>query len=154
LGDAEVADICKFRALVECEALADAMENRRDALIDGLQACLDDMARAFSKEQTGEFPRLDTEFHNAIVDHCANSYLKSAYAMVAAQITALRYRLPEENSQVTHCQDNHDILLQAIRAGDHKRAQRMLRDHIHSTQNAYLIASRKLLVGRADRAAA
>jgi len=74
--------------------------------------------------------------------------------LVAAQLTALRYRLPAENSQVTHCQDNHRVVVDAIRANDAARAQAILREHIQSTEQAYLIACRNMVApARGDRAA-
>jgi len=141
-AEAEVAQICQFRAIVESEALADGMKNNPQPLIDALDACLREMGEAFSRNRHDEFPRLDTQFHNAIVDNCTNVYLKAAYGLISAQITALRYRLPAENSQVTHCQDNHGIVVTAIREGKTAHAQKILREHIHNTENAYLIASR------------
>jgi DNA-binding GntR family transcriptional regulator len=137
---AEVAQICQFRAIVETEALADGMKHNAVGLMAALDACLQDMADAFSKDLHSEFPRLDTRFHDAIIENCANVYLKAAYGLISAQITALRYRLPEENSQVTHCQDNHAIVINAIREGKTQHAQSILREHIHNTENAYLIA--------------
>ena len=142
LDETEVAHICQFRSVVECEALADAMKHQHAALVESLEGCLADMGRAFAANDHRAFPRLDTEFHNALVEHCDNSYLKTAYNLVSAQITALRYRLPIENDQVTHCQDNHDIVVEAIRNLDTRRAQAILRSHIQSTRDAYLIACR------------
>ncbi len=153
LDETEVAHICQFRSVVECEALANAMKNRHAELLASLDACLQDMGRAFADSDHAAFPRLDTEFHNALVRHCENSYLKAAYALVSAQITALRYRLPVENEQVTHCQDNHSIVVAAIRNLDTRRAQALLRDHIQSTRDAYLIASRSRVPQMAAEAA-
>lgn len=150
LDETEVAHICQFRSVVECEALADAMKHRHAELLQALEACLADMGKAFAKKDHSAFPRLDTDFHNALVLHCDNSYLKSAYGMVSAQITALRYRLPIENEQVTHCQDNHDIVVEAVRNLDSRKAQAILRGHIQSTRDAYLIACRSLVTPRHD----
>lgn len=142
LDETEVGHICQFRSMIECEALADAMKYQHADLVKSLDACLDDMAAAFANADHSAFPRLDTEFHNALVAHCENSYLKAAFNLVSAQITALRYRLPVENDQVTHCQDNHRVVVDAIRNLDTRRAQTILRGHIQSTRDAYLIACR------------
>jgi DNA-binding GntR family transcriptional regulator len=142
-SEAEVVQICQFRAIVESEALADGMRNNPQSLIQSLDTCLQDMGAAFSKNHHHEFPQLDTRFHNAIVENCANVYLQAAYGLISAQITALRYRLPAENSQVTHCQENHGVVVQAIREGKTSHAQKILREHIHNTENAYLIASQR-----------
>ena len=150
LDESEVAHICQFRSVIECEALADAMKHRHAELVKALETCLADMGKAFANNDHHAFPRLDTDFHNALVLHCDNSYLKTAYNLVSAQITALRYRLPIENDQVTHCQDNHDIVVDAIRKLDTRKAQAMLRGHIQSTRDAYLIACRSRVAPRND----
>ncbi|RYX90584.1 MAG: GntR family transcriptional regulator [Comamonadaceae bacterium] len=69
LDEAEVEQVCKFRAMIECEALADAMEHRPTELLAALDACLEDMAVAFAHDRPDDFPRLDTDFHNAIVSN-------------------------------------------------------------------------------------
>ncbi|RYG08946.1 MAG: GntR family transcriptional regulator, partial [Burkholderiales bacterium] len=79
LEEAEVAQVCQFRAMIECEALADAMAHRPTELIAALEVCLKDMAVAFAHDRHDDFPRLDTDFHNAIVGNCANTYLKLSY---------------------------------------------------------------------------
>jgi DNA-binding GntR family transcriptional regulator len=142
LDETEVAHICQFRSVIECEALGDAMKHRHAALVAALEACLRDMEAAFANADHSAFPRLDADFHNALVEHCDNSFLKAAFKLVSAQVTALRYRLPAENSQVTHCQENHEVVVEAIRKMDTRRAQSILRGHIQSTRDAYLIACR------------
>ena len=136
----EVAHICQFRAVIECEALADAMKHRHAALLEALARCLADMDRALAKRNQALLPKLDTEFHDAIVRSCDNGYLKTAYHLVAAQITALRYRLPVENEHVRECQASHGELVAAIRAHETRRAQSLLRAHIQSTRDSYLVA--------------
>jgi DNA-binding GntR family transcriptional regulator len=153
LDETEVAHICQFRSVIECEALADAMKQHQADLVKALDTCLADMARASENQDTGAFPRLDTDFHDALVRHCDNSYLKASYSLISAQITALRYRLPVENEQVTHCQDNHRVVVDAIRNLDVRRAQSMLRGHIQSTRDAYLIACRTRVAPRPDAVA-
>lgn len=153
LNEGEVAHICQFRSMIECEALADAMKHRHAELLLALDASLDAMAQAYARAEHGSFARLDTQFHNALVENCDNRFLKTAFDLVSAQVTALRYRLPVANEQVTHCQDNHRVVVDAIRRRDTRRAQAILRDHIRSTRDAYLIACRGSVAPR-DTAAA
>jgi DNA-binding GntR family transcriptional regulator len=54
----------------------------------------------------------------------------------------LRYRLPEHDEQVGHCQQNHARIVARIAEGDVRRAQSALREHVLSTQDSYLEASR------------
>ena len=83
LDEAGVDQVCQFRTVIECEALAEAMKRRRAQLLQALDSCMADLERAAAKGQLREFPRLDTEFHNALVRSCENAYLKTAYELVA-----------------------------------------------------------------------
>lgn len=153
IQESEVAHICQFRSMIECEALADAMKHRHAELLQALDASLAAMALAYARAEHGSFARLDTQFHNALVENCENRFLKTAFELVSAQVTALRYRLPVANEQVTHCQDNHRVVVEAVRQRDTRRAQAILREHIRSTRDAYLIACRSSVAPRASAAA-
>lgn len=135
----EVRELTAYRQIIEGEALALGM--RRD--LRGLvQALKDNLARM---PKRGADPRrvhaLDTEFHGVIVDASANRYLVAAYALVGHRIEALRYRLPVDDDQVEHCQQNHRRIVSRIATGDVRRAQAILREHVLSTQESYLAAS-------------
>lgn len=145
LDEAEVSHICQFRSIIECEALVDAMKHRHAELLKALESCLAEMVGAFANNDREAVPRLDTDYHNALVSHCDNGYLKAAYSLVSAQVTALRYRLPIGNEQVAHCHNSHAVLVEAIRNRDTRKAQAILRGHIQSTRDVYLIACRGLV---------
>jgi DNA-binding GntR family transcriptional regulator len=136
----EVRELTAFRQIIEVEALALGM--RRD--LPGLvQALKDNIARM---PKRGSDPRkvhaLDTEFHELIVGASCNRHLEAAYALVGHRVEALRYRLPVDDEQVEHCQQNHRRIVAQIATGDVRRAQSILREHVLSTQESYLAASR------------
>jgi DNA-binding GntR family transcriptional regulator len=140
LAPDEVRELTVYRQIIECEALALGM--RRD--LRGLvQALKDNIARM---PKRGADPRrvhaLDTEFHDIIVGASANRHLVAAYALVGHCIEALRYRLPVDDEQVEHCQQNHRRIVAQIATADVRRAQAILRVHVLSTQESYLAASR------------
>jgi DNA-binding GntR family transcriptional regulator len=140
LAPEEVRELTTFRQVIEGEALALAM--RRD--LRGLvQALKENLARM---PKRGSDPRrvhaLDTEFHQVIVEGSGNRHLVAAYALVGHRVEALRYRLPVNDEQVEHCQQNHRRIVARIATGDMRRAQAILREHILSTQESYLAASR------------
>lgn len=139
LAPDEVRELTAYRQIIEGEALALGM--RRD--LRGLvQALKDNLARM---PRRGSDPRrvhaLDTEFHDTIVGASANRHLVAAYALVGHRIQALRYRLPVDDEQVEHCQQNHRRIVARIATGDVRRAQTILREHVLSTQESYLAAS-------------
>jgi DNA-binding GntR family transcriptional regulator len=138
----QVADICRFREIVEAAALAEAMQRDRAALVALLEDNLREMARAHRSRDRQRLPELDADFHGAILEQCGNAYLRAAYRLVEHKIHALRWRLPESNEQITHCQDNHAVIVDQIREGNVGKAQTTLKRHIRDTLDAYLEASR------------
>ncbi|HEU0201611.1 MAG TPA: GntR family transcriptional regulator [Burkholderiaceae bacterium] len=141
LDDEEVAEICRFREILESAALAEAMSRDRDALLGRLDANIRDMARAHRSREARKLPQLDADFHGAILELCGNAYLRAAYGLIEHKIHALRWRLPEDNDQVEHCQDNHAVIVEQIREGNVGKAQTTLKRHIRETLDAYLEAS-------------
>jgi DNA-binding GntR family transcriptional regulator len=143
LDEDGVEHVCQFRSVIECEALGDAMKHRHAQLLEALERCMVDMERAVRKGGVQEFPRLDTEFHNALVFNCDNDYLKTAYRLIASQVAALRHRLRTDDADVRHCQGEHGALVTAVRNRQVRKAQSLLKAHIQSTRNSYLLASRR-----------
>jgi DNA-binding GntR family transcriptional regulator len=137
----EVKELTAFREIIETEALGLAMRRDRGGLVEALKANLARMPKG-----KGFDPRrihtLDTEFHEAIVNACGNRHLVAAYGLVGHRIEALRYRLPVGDEQVEHCQQNHARIVARIAEGDVRRAEAKLREHVLSTEDSYLAASR------------
>jgi DNA-binding GntR family transcriptional regulator len=141
LTEAEVDEICRYRELVEVAALGLSMQERLADLLAALDANVKAMKRAHDASDRRAIPVLDQAFHQAIVDHCDNTYLKQAYLLVSTKITALRSRLPEENDRVDHCQENHAAIVRLIRTARTAQAQKALALHIRDTRDSYLAAS-------------
>lgn len=137
----QVDEICRYRELIEADALGLAMQSSLAALLKMLDANIAAMKRAHDKGDRRAIPQLDQAFHQAIVDHCDNAYLKQAYLLVSSKITALRARLPEENERVDHCQENHAAIVRLVRTGKVADAQKALVLHIRDTRDSYLAAS-------------
>lgn len=142
LDESGVRDVCRFREIVECAALAEAMHLDTAGLLRLLERNVEQMAGAHEAHELAVLPRLDQAFHETIVGACANPYLQASYALVAHKIRALRSRLPEENERVGHCQANHERIVEGIRSGDVEHSQALLAEHIRDTLQSYLAASR------------
>lgn len=140
LDEEGVDQVCRFRTVIECEALAEAMKRRPAQLLQALDHCMAELERAAAGGQLHEFPRLDTAFHDAMVVSCDNEYLKTAYELVASQVAALRYRLATQAEDLRHCQGEHAELVAAVRARDSRKARALLKAHIQGTRESYLLA--------------
>jgi DNA-binding GntR family transcriptional regulator len=137
----QVEQICLFREVVEVSAVKLAMEGRRAEMVKGLQANVREMALARKARNWKAIRQLDEAFHQTIVDHCDNAYVQQAHQLIASKISALRARLPEENEQVDHCQQNHATIVGLMRDGRIAPAQRALALHIRDTLESYRAAS-------------
>lgn len=142
LDETGVRDVCRFREIVECAALGEAMRRDAGTLRRRLERNVEQMARAHEARDLAALPRLDQAFHETIVAACGNPYLQASYALVAHKIRALRSRLPEENERVGHCQANHERIVEGVRSEEVERSQALLAEHIRDTLQSYLIASR------------
>jgi DNA-binding GntR family transcriptional regulator len=146
----EVHEICAFRELAECEALALAMRSDRRALLDRLQSILDEMAAPGAQARTKDF---DTDFHESIIACCGNQYLQSAYGLIAFKMQALRARLPENDEKVDGCVDTHHAIVRHIAERRDAEGVEALRAHIRNTEDAYLQASEQPGVAAQRRSA-
>ena len=141
LTEDEVIDLCAFRELIESAALAKAMTVSREQLASALEPIL---VATKAAEQSGDhkaIAALDSRFHEMIVASSGSCNLSSAYRLIAYKIQALRSRLPAQDDEVSHCNDNHQLVVDEIRSGTVAKAQKLLREHIRNTQDAYLAAS-------------
>jgi DNA-binding GntR family transcriptional regulator len=137
----QVEEICAFREVVEVTAIKLAIEAHRAELVKALQTNVREMALARKTRNFRAIRQLDEAFHQTIVDHCDNAYLKQAHQLIAPKISALRARLPAESEQVDHCQQNHATIVGLMRDGRIAPTQRALALHIRDTLASYRAAS-------------
>lgn len=142
LSGQQVHELMQFRELIESAALGEAIREDRSALSRMLEANLAAMVRCEVEGHKELIPALDSDFHESILMACSNPYLRASYALIGYRFQALRSRLPVQNKKVDDCQQSHGEILEAVRAGTTARAQKLLKEHIRSTEAAYLEASR------------
>ena len=142
LDEAGVAEVCRFREIIETAALGEAMRGHSAELLARLDRNVCDMADAHAAHDLKSLPKLDQAFHETLLACCGNPYLQASYELVAHKISALRARLPEENERVGECQANHARIVRRIRTADVARSQELLAAHIRDTLDSYLAASR------------
>lgn len=142
LDATDVAEVCRFREIIETAALAEAMRHHADELIGRLEANIAEIAVAHRAHDLRRLPLLDQEFHETIIACCGNTYLQASYELIAHKIRALRNRLPEENERVGHCLATHSELVTTMRTASVLKSQQLLAAHIRDTLDSYLAASR------------
>ncbi len=146
LSGQQVHELMQFRELIESAALGEAIREDRAMLSRLLEDNLAAMARCEAEGRMDLIPGLDSDFHDSILKACSNPYLRAAYGLIGYRFQALRSRLPVQNKKVDDCQQSHGAILEAVCAGTTARAQKLLKEHIRSTESAYLEASRQARV--------
>lgn len=135
LEPGQVGQLCRFRAMVEVAALAEAMGEHHRALAHEMALRVDQMREA---EQAGDIKglaRIDMDFHWQFFVFCPNSYLRGAYELIRYQLIALRHR-----SHIDNAVDSHQVLVDAVAANDVAAASTLLRGHVLENEPRYCIA--------------
>jgi DNA-binding GntR family transcriptional regulator len=134
----EVVELSELREILETAAILRAVE--RDP--DGLAAALAEIvSRMRSVNAAGDFARyrdLDADFHQAIVDHCGNAFLKESYAGITFRVQTLRARLSGDAALNSTSLEEHAQLLAHIKARDTARLCPLLAAHIFGTRRQYV----------------
>lgn len=131
----EVTHLCRFRVLVETEALRDAMANDKQRLIKGWKQCIKEMKVAEATHDMKALARIDMVFHWKLFDTCKNQYVCSAYELLRSQLTALRFRAPIENAV-----ESHQVLVDAVGDDDEQQACALLEEHVLDNEPRYRTA--------------
>ena len=136
LDAAQVGQLCRYRSMIECAALREAMAERPRELLDAMAARVAAMRKAERARDLTALARIDMDFHWQFLAHCPNPYLAEGYGLVRWQLTALRYRSPIANAV-----GSHQVLVDAVEAGDAERAVALLHGHVLENEPRYIAAN-------------
>jgi DNA-binding GntR family transcriptional regulator len=131
----QVGQLCRYRAMVETAALAEALAAAPGPLAEGMARCVAAMRVAERARDAKALARIDMDFHWQFLAHCPNAYLRTGYDVIRWQLVALRHRSPIDNAV-----DSHQVLLDAVQAGDATRAAALLREHVFENEPRYRAA--------------
>jgi len=135
LDAAQVTQLCKYRAMIESAALQSAMESHRDALLDGMKKCVEQMRTSEAAGDLKALAQIDMDFHNLFLINSGDPYIQTGYSVIRSQLVALRHRAPIKNAVASH-----QVLIDAVAACDIHRACSLLRDHVLENEPRYRTA--------------
>lgn len=138
LSAQELTHLLQFRAMVETEALREAMQAHPRELLKRMALCVKEMKAAERAKDLAALARIDMAFHWAFFESCDNRYLRSSYELLRHQLTALRHRSPISNAV-----SSHQVLVDAVQAQDAELAVQLLRGHVLENEPRYLLACGK-----------
>lgn len=135
LDPAQVGQLCRYRTMLESAALTEAMSIRGHALVAEMAQCVKQMKAAEKKRDLIALARIDMAFHSLFFTHCPNTYLSAGYDVIRSQLVALRYRSP-----ITNAVTRHQVLVDAVEAGDAAVACALLSEHVRENEPRYRVA--------------
>jgi DNA-binding GntR family transcriptional regulator len=131
----QVAQLCRYRAMVETAALREAVAESRRALVKQMSRCVAEMKVSEKARDLKALARIDMDFHGQFLNFCPNDYLKSGYDVIRSQLAALRHRSPIANAV-----QSHQVLVDAVADGDVDAACALLVEHVLENEPRYRVA--------------
>lgn len=127
----DVRMLSHFRALLENEALREAIKRNPARLFTKLGETLMRMRRAIAAQDWEMYRKADSAFHHSFLEESENRYLLNAYHLGAAALEALRVRLQGgQNNFREQSFSEHIDIARLLRAGEVDSACALLRMHI------------------------
>lgn len=134
----EVRDLGELREVLEIAAVRFAIRRRGALLADALEEAVARMRDALKGADVPQYKRIDADYHQLIIDHAGNGFLKASYETIAFRIQALRNRLSLDPVLNKASLREHREFAALVRAGEIYRASTCLSDHIRSSTVNYL----------------
>lgn len=125
----DVRTLSNFRALLENEALHEAMKRRPAELVARLDEVTARMQRALAAKDWEAYGKADNAYHLAILEESGNRYLVRAHQISATALEALRVRLQRGGFRERSFGE-HVEMADLLRAGKVDEAARLMRLHI------------------------
>jgi len=125
----EASDVYRVRANLEGLATRLATPNAQGhaGRYNDLQERLD---KAVAEADLNSFSQLNTEFHNLIAQDADNNYLDEAIKRFETSIFWLQFRVLVGQNAVFTTNDDHQVIVDAMLAGDATAAEQAMVQHI------------------------
>lgn len=128
---AELEDVVVFRSVIEPGAAFQAAQTDLSADQRALlNDCLHDLRTAASPV---DYRQADARLHLAIASVCGSDRLAEACNFVQIKIHQLLAEIPFLQSNIASSDEQHELIVSAILAGDADRARFVMQDHCAAT---------------------
>lgn len=136
----EVLEMLEIRSALECKALQLAVPNMIDSDFETLEEILDEYQEQIEPMRWSD---LNQRFHEALYAPCHRPKLLGLIAANYSQVNRFVRRQVSTATGKEKPQREHRQILEAAKAGDAKKAAKLLEEHILHTQKSLLAATRQ-----------
>lgn len=133
----ELRQLFEMREILECNSLRFAVRDHPDTISAALDRIVEDMIKATEERDARRFRRLDADFHGELIAQSRNSFIRSAYNVIALRVHAFRNRLPV-GAQSWDTMDMHVEIAKRVAARDAEGAIEQLQSHLRKSFNDYV----------------
>lgn len=148
----DVAEMSRFRAMLEREALQDALARDPDALVHRLNGAISQMQHAIEVGEWWLYSRADSAYHRVILQMAGNRYLEKAYDLTATALEALRARLQSgEGNFWSRSFSEHVEMRDLIVRREFEAAHALLQEHILVINRSLALPENGLQAGPSAR---
>jgi GntR family transcriptional regulator of gluconate operon len=130
LGQHDIWELYSLRTVLEGFAIELAANSFTDDDTAEVQAILDHMAEAAREQRMEDFVTLDMAFHSAFFERAGHRRLLLAWQALSHSIGAMLAVTSTANPRVDSILDEHQHILDGIKAHDVATAQEWLRIHL------------------------
>ena len=135
LAAAEVSQLYELRAVFDAYAgrkAGELDEQPRRALVKVLDTATAGMRKAARRQDVATYYAENLRFHWAIVEAVGNQRFSDAYRDVVQQLHLWRIQNLSQGLAMAASASEHGEILQAIRAGDAARSEKLMASHVHT----------------------
>ena len=134
----DTEQLCDYREFLEIQGARTALHLNGKQYLSEMRSILDRMDAAMREGDVPSYSLLDNDFHVLAFDHCGNSYLRDAFALVAGRISALRSNVTAPyDTRRTESLSQHHQMHRLLSDGDLENFNKLLSSHIQATKKVY-----------------
>jgi DNA-binding GntR family transcriptional regulator len=131
LDEYDARDVYLARTAVERAAVAVVAAQRDETALDDLQQIVDDI-NGFGDGPWNDLIVLDLSFHQRLVEAAGSRRLTRMFATLSAETRLCLLRLEPFYDSAAEVAEEHQAILDALRAGDAKTADRLIQQHMQA----------------------
>ena len=131
----DLASLAEVRSVLESSAARLAAERATDDDRDAVAALLDELDHHTELDQR-ELMALDERIHRQVYRCAHNQFLEASLEQYYLLALRIWYLALDQTPELPAAVQEHDDLLEAIGAGDARRAEKLMRAHVQHFEDA------------------
>ncbi|WP_114662757.1 GntR family transcriptional regulator [Polynucleobacter necessarius] len=122
-----------FNVIADLEGFSGelAANNISDATLCELEALQYEMMASYARRDLSSYYKLNLQIHHLINQAANNPVLSQLFTQVNARIEALRFRSNQDGVKWKKAVEEHQEMLDALKARDPKRMRKIMTQHVH-----------------------